>query len=279
MSITTHQEPERMGDLHAIAYSSNLHSSSLGWDFHNLGVFNADLSHSHFMESSTPPFVSPCDSDFSTGYLQDALYEFSDRSKRRRLLLFSDDPFKEANEAFKSYWDSNQTENCSENFSFMNALNGVSGESMNRSLSRIREEGSIFTEMQTTEEEISASEAIDSASSSHKHYSNSIPYKQAISPGGNDEKRKKRVGVKRRVVYPFAMVKPGGVEGDMTLKDINQRILMPPTRPVKHPVGDYACRPLVVSPDGPGLSGKAVVAFTRIHTQGRGTITIIRTKG
>lgn len=81
-----------------------------------------------------------------------------------------------------------------------------------------------------------------------------------------------------RVVYPFALVKPGGVEGDVTLNDINERILMPPTRPVRHPVGDFACRPCV-SPHGPGLSGKAVVALTRIHTQGRGTITIIRTKG
>lgn len=96
---------------------------------------------------------------------------------------------------------------------------------------------------------------------------------------GSDEMmkmRKKRVI--RKVVYPFALVKPGGIEGDMTLKEINERILMPPTRPVKHPVGDFACRPCV-SAHGPGLSGKAVVALTRIHTQGRGTITIIRTKG
>lgn len=84
---------------------------------------------------------------------------------------------------------------------------------------------------------------------------------------------------KTRVVYPFALVKPGGEEGDVTLNDINERILMPPTKPVRHPVGDFACRPCV-SAQGPGLSGKAVVALTRIHTQGRrGTITIIRTKG
>jgi hypothetical protein len=90
-----------------------------------------------------------------------------------------------------------------------------------------------------------------------------------------DKKNKKVI---TGVVYPFAVVKPGGVEGDITLNDINERILMPPTRPVRHPVGDFACRPCV-SPDGPGLSGKAVVALTRIQTQGRGTITIIRTKG
>lgn len=91
---------------------------------------------------------------------------------------------------------------------------------------------------------------------------------------------KKRVirSTSTKVVYPFALVKPGGIEGDMTLNDINERILMAPTRPVRHPVGDFACRPCV-SADGPGLSGKAVVALTKIQTQGRGTITIIRTKG
>lgn len=97
-----------------------------------------------------------------------------------------------------------------------------------------------------------------------------------VFSGGVVEKRKKKMMSK--VVYPFALVKPGGKEGDVTLNDINERILMPPTRPVRHPVGDFACRPLI-SPHGPGLSGKAVVALTRIHTQGRGTITIIRTKG
>lgn len=99
--------------------------------------------------------------------------------------------------------------------------------------------------------------------------------------GGREEekRKKKRLVITSRVVYPFAVVKPGGAEGDVTLNDINERISMPPTRPVRHPVGDFACRPCVSDPDGPGLSGKAVVALTRIQTQGRGTITIIRTKG
>lgn len=35
---TTHN----MGELHSLAYTSSHHSSSLGWDFHNLGVLNAD---------------------------------------------------------------------------------------------------------------------------------------------------------------------------------------------------------------------------------------------
>lgn len=90
--------------------------------------------------------------------------------------------------------------------------------------------------------------------------------------------RKKRVSRSTRVVYPFALVKPGGEEDEVTLNDINERMLMAPTRAVRHPVGEFACRPCV-SATGPGLSGKAVVALTRIHTQGRrGTITIIRTK-
>ncbi|KAG6396803.1 hypothetical protein SASPL_142960 [Salvia splendens] len=125
------------------------------------------------------------------------------------------------------------------------------------------------------------SETYDSSSSSQKESPEKGNLYYCIDPnifasGGSGEKRKKRLVAK--VVYPFALVKPGGFEGDATLNDINERILMPPTRPVRHPVGDFACRPLV-SPDGLGLSGKAVVAFTRIHTQGRGTITIVRTKG
>ncbi|KAH9620117.1 hypothetical protein KSS87_023885 [Heliosperma pusillum] len=100
----------------------------------------------------------------------------------------------------------------------------------------------------------------------------------------NEIKQKKKFDDTRmssstsKMVYPFGLVKPGGEDGDITLNDINHRILKPPTRPLKHPVGDFASRP-AVSPHGPGLSGKAVVAFTKIHTQGRGTITIIRTKG
>lgn len=86
-------------------------------------------------------------------------------------------------------------------------------------------------------------------------------------------------GTSTRVVYPFAVVKPGGIEGDVTLNDINERILMPPTRPVRHPVGDFACRSCVSPQGSSGISGKAVVALTKIHTQGKGTITIIRTKG
>uniref|UniRef100_A0A0E0M1V8 Protein XRI1 n=1 Tax=Oryza punctata TaxID=4537 RepID=A0A0E0M1V8_ORYPU len=81
-----------------------------------------------------------------------------------------------------------------------------------------------------------------------------------------------------RVLCPFAVLKPDGLDGGATLADINARILMRPSRPVRHPVGEFACAPRV-SADKPGLSGKTVSGFTRLHTPGRGTITIIRTRG
>ncbi|XWS64022.1 hypothetical protein CRYUN_Cryun06bG0151200 [Craigia yunnanensis] len=274
-----------MGELHTMAYTtSSLHSPSLGWDLQNLGVLNADMS---LVMDGTAPFFPHLDSDLSSGYLEDALLEFSERSKRRRLLLYSDhDQTNGLNDLAKSYWNSSCNWGLSENFSCMSQLtsiNGVSDEPMSTSVSS--EEANIVTEIKTPEEAISGSpEALDSSSSSYK---GSVKTKSffnkdtqfstdPISSSGSDDKKKKRVIT--RVVYPFALVKPGGIEGDMTLNDINERILMPPTRPIQHPVGDFACRPCV-SADGPGLSGKAVVALTKIHTQGRGTITIIRTKG
>jgi hypothetical protein len=80
------------------------------------------------------------------------------------------------------------------------------------------------------------------------------------------------------VLYPFAVVKPLVLDGG-TLSDVNRRILKRPARPVPHPVGQFACSPVVSSAHGPGLSGKAVVSLTKIRTGGKGTITIIRTRG
>ncbi|XP_014495510.2 uncharacterized protein LOC106757367 isoform X5 [Vigna radiata var. radiata] len=85
-------------------------------------------------------------------------------------------------------------------------------------------------------------------------------------------------GHRKKIAYPFELVKPGGVEGETTLKDINHQMLMSPSKPIPHPVGDsltHSCIPNRAF----GISGKAVAALTRIQTQGRGSITIIRTKG
>ncbi|KAF5449952.1 hypothetical protein F2P56_030345 [Juglans regia] len=259
-----------MGELHSLAYthSGSLHSSSLGWDFHNLGVLDQD--------------TMCLESDFSSGYLEDAFLEFRDRTKRRRMLSYTDDDH--TDDGFKDleqsqYWNSNSSWGMSENIYSLSQINSVDGFSDEPIImSRINEDASLITDVQTPEDQ--APEATDSSSSSYKQQPSTKSSDKEIlfstDPAGDSVKSAKKVIT--RVVYPFALVKPGGVEGDITLNDINERILMPPTRPVRHPVGDFACRPCV-SPDGPGLSGKAVVALTRIHTQGRGTITIIRTKG
>ncbi|CAL5005808.1 unnamed protein product [Urochloa decumbens] len=76
------------------------------------------------------------------------------------------------------------------------------------------------------------------------------------------------------VARPFTVVKPGGADGSVTLADINEMILTPPARPVRHPVGEFACAPRVAAGNRPAPSGKAVAGFTRLRTVGKGTITI-----
>uniref|UniRef100_A0ACD5Y1T0 Uncharacterized protein n=1 Tax=Avena sativa TaxID=4498 RepID=A0ACD5Y1T0_AVESA len=93
---------------------------------------------------------------------------------------------------------------------------------------------------------------------------------------GGGKRRKESAS---RVLCPFAVLKPDGLDGGATLADINARILKRPARPVRHPVGEFACAPRVLSVDVPGISGRAVSGFARLHTRGRGTITIMRTRG
>lgn len=77
------------------------------------------------------------------------------------------------------------------------------------------------------------------------------------------------------VVYPFAFIKPCGVLGDTTLKDVNQRIHNPPK-----PKPEEEDDPAAVSYPTSAFSGKPVVGKTKIHTEGgKGSITIMRTKG
>lgn len=76
------------------------------------------------------------------------------------------------------------------------------------------------------------------------------------------------------VVYPFTFIKPCGVHGDVTLKDINQRIHNPPKSKQNEP--EDPCIPYPTS----AFSGKPVVGKTKIRTEGgEGSITILRTKG
>ncbi|KAL2319262.1 hypothetical protein Fmac_028231 [Flemingia macrophylla] len=76
------------------------------------------------------------------------------------------------------------------------------------------------------------------------------------------------------VAYPFAFIKPSGAHGDVTLKEINQRIRTPPPLKAKQSIDDPSAYPKSA------FSGKPVVGKTKIRTEGgKGSITIMRTKG
>ncbi|CAN8293482.1 unnamed protein product [Cochlearia groenlandica] len=216
------------------------------WDLHyNLGsLFNQNFhldACGRIDESPEQMFHSPeldIIGHVSTGYLEDALVEFSVKSKRRRLSFNAED------EAHNHFDNSQNNWGIYENYS--------------------------CTSSQFADESPNSSINISS--------DNSNDLKNSFEPSSFTSKKNDCENKKKRVVYPFGVVKPGGREEDLTLNDINKKILMPSARPVRHPVGVFACRPCV-SGQGPGLSGKEVVAFTKIQTLGRGTITIIRTKG
>ncbi|CAH8353833.1 unnamed protein product [Eruca vesicaria subsp. sativa] len=222
---------------------SELFDSLPTWDLHNIGslfnqnfnldaCYDIDESPEHVLHSPEVDIIG----DVSTGYLEDALIEFSVKRKRRRLSFNAEDKPHNHFGNFQNDWGISEIYSCTSS--------QFAEESPNSSIKKISDTSN------------HSKHSLEPSSTSKKNY--------------NDKKK--------RVVYPFGVVKPGGREEDVTLNDINKRILMPSSRPVRHPVGAFACRPCL-SAHGPGLSGKAVVAFTKIQTLGRGTITIIRTKG
>lgn len=77
------------------------------------------------------------------------------------------------------------------------------------------------------------------------------------------------------VAYPFAFIKPWDAQGDVTLKEINQRIRTPPPLSKSKQIHeDPSAFPKSA------FSGKPVVGKTKIRTEGgKGSITIMRTKG
>ncbi|KAI3925452.1 hypothetical protein MKW92_048666 [Papaver armeniacum] len=275
----------------------NISNSFTDWDLHNFGVLNADSNNSIMSSSSSSSMVMEDSSSFlSTGYLEDAVMEWSNYCKKQRLSSYNSSDY-DAHQILHSSKQQNVNMDYGDNgaMCFQNLMcssstpeNNLMAEnkievqddkplSSNSSLGNDILSGSSKGQIKSMKtEQLDRKEMISPLSTSYldsvtkdledKHSSSSRPKRTAGNRG-------------RKVAYPFNVVKPGGIEGDVTLSDINNRLLMPPTRPIKHPVGDMACLPVCVSTGGPGLSGKAVVAFTRIHTQGRGTVTIIRTKG
>ncbi|KAL3828908.1 hypothetical protein ACJIZ3_017710 [Penstemon smallii] len=98
-------------------------------------------------------------------------------------------------------------------------------------------------------------------------------FRPCVAPKGKKAYMQTPTSFSSYVVYPFDFLKPCGVKGDVTLKDINQKIHTPPSETMKTNE-DLALYPTSA------FSGKPVVGKTKIHTDGgRGSITIMRTKG
>ncbi|XP_020577233.1 uncharacterized protein LOC110022562 isoform X2 [Phalaenopsis equestris] len=233
----------------------------------------------HLFQPFSLDVESPMSSEAATGYLQDAVVEWRERCKRRRMVLpFCFDPpmaavvpttAEDIHEILQMFWGSDCAGNTyGELDSLFQESSTVSGnnfsfwaEAKERTGAKIQKE-TLFSPPSSSSQEIC---------------STILAVKKKKEENG-DRTMKRR---KKKVAYPFAVLKPAGLEeGEVTLAEINRRIMMRPMRPVRHPVGEYKCLPCVADVGGgPGLSGKAVVGLTRIHTRGKGSITIVRTRG
>ncbi|CAM6037747.1 unnamed protein product [Sphagnum compactum] len=107
------------------------------------------------------------------------------------------------------------------------------------------------------------------------------PFSSQPSTPVNRTTAVKKLNLSMPVAYPFTLVKPLGIEGDVTLMDINQLISTPPRSALisNSSVSSSDQQPNTKVDYRVGLSGKSVVTRTRICTEGNGTITILRTKG
>ncbi|XP_076909923.1 protein XRI1-like isoform X2 [Bidens hawaiensis] len=101
------------------------------------------------------------------------------------------------------------------------------------------------------------------------------PTRKNITLKGKRSFIKKPTKTTSSVVLPFDFVKPCGMQGAVTIKDINQKILTPPPSKLK-----YNKENATKSYPTSAFSGKPVVGQTKIRTEGgKGSITIMRTKG
>ncbi|KAJ3700299.1 hypothetical protein LUZ61_004004 [Rhynchospora tenuis] len=243
------------------------HQSLLDWDQLSFGISDFHDIKSSGMESSSS-------SDASIGFFQDVFTNSSESCKRRKKFAALSEPdianYEDLNYLIEDFWDSTSSDPPE-------ILNCVTQETTVVSEDHLT---SVFLESpsfspQTARDhnaELNSTES-DNLSAGTKPSSPSFNQNFLILPQ-NGNKKKRSISV----VHPFAAVKPAGLEGDLTLDDINEKILMRPARPVRHPVGEFACGPTVTF-GGPSLSGKSVVSLMRIQTRGTGSITIIRTKG
>ncbi|KAL0326785.1 UNVERIFIED_CONTAM: hypothetical protein Sangu_1756500 [Sesamum angustifolium] len=132
------------------------------------------MSQSDHMDSiSSPPnshdhvsFLDDDDHDFSTGYLQDVLFEFS--SKRRRLLMFADHHHDGGRSdveisSMQNCWTSNLIQNCCQEFDSLTQITKSSPD--------------VISEMKRGEEQ--------TVSESYEHYSSSSSSQKEMSSADN----------------------------------------------------------------------------------------------
>ncbi|CAN4092912.1 unnamed protein product [Withania somnifera] len=221
--------------------------------------------------------------------------ESSSQVKRRRMLQFeseaSDAPF--CNEELSSsFLNSQETDTSVEEFisemsQWVSGFSEDMSSSGNEGLDQSSEGwvASCFndSQMHLSPEDIAASDIqFDSSETCNtplEYESNVVqerpmqPRKNVVFKGRKSYMRAPTIAASS-VVYPFTFVKPCGVHGDVTLKDINQRICIPKLKTPQNGVD-----PSVAYPKS-AFSGKPVVGKTIIPTEGgKGSITIMRTKG
>ncbi|KAK8952255.1 hypothetical protein KSP39_PZI004634 [Platanthera zijinensis] len=241
-----------------------------------------------FHEPYSMDYCSPVSSpENSTGYLEDAVAEWGERCKRLRTAsspassnevagtaLVAED----VQDLLQLFWGSNFAGNIYGDFESLFHESSIFSDEKRFNN---REEVTVKAAAKAQLEELLCSSPAVSCPENCKSAGFTDNFSSAKLGEEEEGRKTRRRRRKKKVVYPFTILKPAGIrEDEVTLEEINERILMRPTRPVRHPVGEFACLPCV--PDaggGPGLSGKEVVGLTRIHTQGRGTVTIIRTRG
>lgn len=286
---------EWQGEDYHIGKDSNLNMSECIWD----GVTENDEDLSYMFDETTP--IKNC-GDLAYNVSNENLIkqpvecrQTSSQVKRRRMLQFPEDvtsstcseissPFLKSKERDvlveealpeESHWVSCFPENASAGYeSIDQTSDGWLADCFNDS------------EMQFSPDEMNLSTASD-VQIDVSEFCNVPPDSEANMVQQTITRAHRNVVFKGRksfihtprklpssIAYPFAFIKPCGAHGDITLKDINQRIRTPPSK-LKQ-TGEDASAAYPTS----AFSGKPVVGKTKIRTEGgKGSITIMRTKG
>lgn len=298
-SNNNHKEPWNWhGEDYGVQKTSNFEISEEMWT--DVPQNGEDLSYMFDGETETTPVKACGDLAYNvnngdSNYVEKELDEGRETSqaKRRRMLQFNDEDMDQSlcnmemsspcfkngkDDAIKeifpevSQWMSGAPEYTLENVPDLEATEEWLAEYLND------------TEMQFSPDDLNFSGAddvhIDVAELCNitpSHQQNVVPQPVTRTPKNVVFKGRKsfiRTPTKlaSTVAYPFTFIKPSGAHGDITLKEINQRIRTP-SKSAQSSDDSSAC-PISA------FSGKPVVGKTKIRTEGgKGSITIMRTKG